>query len=76
MCGIFSVFNNSYDKTLIEKSFQLGKSRGPEHSSIKYLSNSSVVVDFIDFLLLDGTRLILVILFLNLLNPSLLMDVI
>lgn len=46
MCGIFSVFNNSYDKTLIEKSFQLGKSRGPEHSSIKYLSNSNVVMGF------------------------------
>ena len=34
MCGIFTILNNQYDKTEIDKNFAKGKSRGPEHSQL------------------------------------------
>lgn len=46
MCGIFAILNNSYDKDLVESSFQRGKDRGPEYSSIEFSSDSKTILGF------------------------------
>ena len=43
MCGILSILNNSdekIDKETVKKAFELGKSRGPERSTIKSETNT------------------------------------
>jgi asparagine synthase (glutamine-hydrolysing) len=46
MCGILAILNNSYDKESVENSFQRGKNRGPEYSSIEFSPDSKTVLGF------------------------------
>jgi len=44
MCGIFSLLNNNvFDADFVNKSFQKGKSRGPENSQ---LTKVNILCDF------------------------------
>ena len=42
MCGIFAIFNNDEDVSLIQEQFMLGKKRGPEISSFKKVNEGYI----------------------------------
>ena len=51
MCGIFGLLNadnysESFSNEMIEESFYKGQMRGPEHSSILFLSNNQIIQGF------------------------------
>jgi asparagine synthase (glutamine-hydrolysing) len=49
MCGIFSIINHQSDyinEDVVRNSFQCGKSRGPEYSTIKYYDKWNSVIGF------------------------------
>jgi len=46
MCGIFSILNNCYDSTLVEKAFKKSSNRGPEKSTIVFNNEYNFVLGF------------------------------
>ena len=46
MCGIFSILNNCYDSTFVEKAFAKSSNRGPENSTIIFNNEYNIVLGF------------------------------